>query len=322
VLNGGKKINKIKHIVSNDNSQLDNETILKNQISINEKNTDPILNKKNIPDVRFSEIGGIDEILLQIREFIELPLKFPDVYNKLGLKPFKGVLLHGDPGNGKTMIAKAIANEVNAHFIAINGAELFSKWVGESTENLRQVFFEANHHCPCIIFFDEIDAIGAKREFSSGYGSQHRNEFLNQLLTLMDGIESLNSVLIIASTNRVDSLDPALLRPGRFDYKIEIKNPSKSGILKILEINTRNMPLKDPAFLDKLSDKLVGLSGSEVVFVCKEAAMVAYRRSFNQSIFSMENSNINKILNEINITFDDFYVAFQIFEKNRINHKY
>jgi transitional endoplasmic reticulum ATPase len=230
-----------------------------------------------IPNVTFDDIGGIEKVLGQIREVIELPLKRPDVYKHLGIVPHKGILFYGESGNGKTLIAKAIANETDAHFIPVSGSELISKWYGESESNLRGVFDEAREMQPSIIFFDEIDSVAQHR--SDEGGARVESRFVNELLVMLDGMESYENVMVLASTNRPDLLDEALLRPGRFDYKIEIAKPDEAGCLSILEISSRNMPLEPSLDLGALVPLVKGRSGADIAFVAKEAAMNALRRT-------------------------------------------
>ncbi|WP_456321557.1 CDC48 family AAA ATPase, partial [Palaeococcus sp. (in: euryarchaeotes)] len=194
--------------------------------------------------VTYEDIGGLKEEIQKIREMIELPLKHPELFEKLGIEPPKGVLLYGPPGTGKTLLAKAVANEANAHFIAINGPEIMSKFYGESEERLRDVFKEAQENAPSVIFIDEIDAIAPKREESHG---EVEKRVVSQLLTLMDGLKSRGKVIVIGATNRPDALDPALRRPGRFDREIEIGVPDRQGRKEILQIHTRGMPI-EPEF--------------------------------------------------------------------------
>lgn len=236
-----------------------------------------ISKKRHIPAVSFDDIGGVDEILDMIREVIELPLRHPALFKHLGIAPHKGILLYGPPGCGKTLIAKAIANDISAHFISIRGPELFNKYVGQSEENLRKVFDEARAHAPSIIFFDEIDSIAQKR--SSEESVRHESVFVNQLLTLMDGMETYENVCVIASTNRLELLDEAVRRPGRFDYVLEIRHPSPDGVLKILEIHTRRMPLAQDVDLPTLASAMGGFTGAEIAFVAREAAYNCLRRS-------------------------------------------
>jgi adenylate kinase family enzyme len=232
---------------------------------------------RNIPDVRFSDIGGLGDTVNIIREVIELPIKQPQIFKHLGIKPHKGILLYGPPGCGKTMIAKAIANEIDAHFRDIKGPELFSKWFGETEENLRKAFDEARRFEPSIIFFDEIDSMAQERS------SDHigRDEIVNQLLTLMDGVEEYANVRVIDSTNRLDLLDNALLRPGSFDYHITIENPPLEGCEEIIRIYTKNMPLADDVNIKSLANELHGHSGAEIHFVVTESAYNCLRRNVN-----------------------------------------
>jgi len=269
-----------------------------------------------IPNVTFDEVGGIDDIIGQIREVIELPLKRPDVYRYLGIEPHKGILFYGDPGTGKTLIAKAIANETNAHFIPISGPELLSKWYGETEANLRDIFEEARELQPSIIFFDEIDSMTQRRTGSDGANVDSR--LVNQLLSLMDGMESYDNVTILASTNRPELLDEALLRPGRFDYKIEIKRPDEAGCLRILEIATRNMPLAPGFELEELVPELLGGSGADIVFVAKEAAIGALRRCADVEGLIRDAGESGFRLDGIKVEMQDFGLALEELRLNRI----
>ncbi len=238
--------------------------------------------KRNIPEVSFADIGGVDDIIGKVREVIELPLKHPALFKHLGISPHKGILLYGPPGCGKTLIAKAIANEIKAHFLSIRGPELFSKWFGQSEENLRNLFSEARKFAPSVIFFDEIDAIAQKR--SGEESIRHESIFVNQLLTLMDGMETYENVCVIASTNRPDLLDEAIMRPGRFDYTLEITRPGPEGCKKIFQIHTRNMPLASSVDVDTLVKKMSGFNGAEIAFVAREGAYNCLRRSADAGI--------------------------------------
>ncbi|HIP75126.1 MAG TPA: AAA family ATPase, partial [Thermococcus paralvinellae] len=197
--------------------------------------------EEKVPEVTYEDIGGLKDAIQKIREMVELPLKHPELFERLGIEPPKGVLLYGPPGTGKTLLAKAVANETNAHFIAINGPEIMSKFYGESEERLREVFKEAEENAPSIIFIDEIDAIAPKREEVTG---EVEKRVVSQLLTLMDGLKKRGKVIVIAATNRPDAIDPALRRPGRFDREIEVGVPDKQGRKEILQIHTRGMPLE------------------------------------------------------------------------------
>ncbi|NJE41657.1 CDC48 family AAA ATPase [Thermococcus sp. GR6] len=210
--------------------------------------------------VTYEDIGGLKEVIQKVREMIELPLKHPEIFEKLGIEPPKGVLLYGPPGTGKTLLAKAVANEANAHFIAINGPEIMSKYYGESEERLREVFKEAEENAPAIIFIDEIDAIAPKREETHG---EVEKRVVSQLLTLMDGLKSRGKVIVIAATNRPDAIDPALRRPGRFDRELEVGVPDKQGRKEILQIHTRGMPIEPEFRVSKVKKILENLRGDE-----------------------------------------------------------
>jgi len=231
---------------------------------------------RNIPDVKFADIGGVDSIIQTIREIIELPLKKPDLLDYLGIKSHKGVLLYGTPGCGKTMIAKAIANDINAHFISIKGPELLSKWHGQSEENLRSVFIEAKELQPSIIYFDEIDSIAQKR--SAEENLRIDSKFVNKLLTLMDGVEDYGNICVIASTNRRELLDEAILRPGRFDFEIEIKKPTLQGCYEIILKHIKKMPIDKNFNVKDFSKKLYGLTGADIAFIVREGAYMCLRR--------------------------------------------
>lgn len=229
----------------------------------------------NLVDVSYEDIGGLKDEVKKVREMIEIPLKRPELFEKLGIAPPKGVLMHGPPGTGKTLLAKAVASESDAHFIAINGPEIMSKYVGGSEENLREYFEEAEENSPSIIFIDELDAIAPKREETNG---EVERRTVAQLLTLMDGLKSRGQVVVIGATNRPDSLDPALRRPGRFDREIEIGVPDSEERKEVLEIHTRNMPLADDVDLDKIASTTHGFVGADLESLCKEAAMRVVRR--------------------------------------------
>ena len=227
------------------------------------------------PQVSYEDIGGLREALTNVREMIELPLKHPELFERLGIDPPKGVLLHGPPGTGKTMIAKAVANESGAQFYTINGPEIMSKFYGQSEENLRKTFEEAEKNAPSIIFIDEMDAIAPKRDEVQG---EVERRVVSQMLTLMDGLKGRGKIIVIGATNRPDSIDPALRRPGRFDREVEIGVPDKEGRLEILMIQTRNMPKADDVSLDDLADSTYGFVGADLMALAREAAMRALRR--------------------------------------------
>ena len=255
----------------------------------------------NLVDVSYEDIGGLKEEVKKVREMIEIPLKRPELFEKLGIAPPKGVLMHGPPGTGKTLLAKAVASESDAHFIAINGPEIMSKYVGGSEENLREYFEEAEENSPSIIFIDELDAIAPKREETNG---EVERRTVAQLLTLMDGLKSRGPVVVIGATNRPDSLDPALRRPGRFDREIEIGVPDSEERKEVLEIHTRNMPLADDVDLDKISNTTHGFVGADLESLCKEAAMRVVRRILPE--IQNDEEIPKEVMEKIVVTGDDF----------------
>ncbi len=231
--------------------------------------------EQEIPEVMYEDLGGIRPAITKIREIIELPLKHPELFNRLGIDAPKGVLLHGAPGTGKTMLAKAVANESDAYFITINGPEIMSKYYGESEHKLREAFEEAEKNTPAIIFIDEIDSIAPKRAEVTG---EVERRVVAQLLSLMDGLKSRKNVIVIGATNRPEALDMALRRPGRFDREIELRVPDREGRREIFQIHTRGMPLAEDVNLDDLADRTYGFVGADIAATCREAAMNALRR--------------------------------------------
>lgn len=229
-----------------------------------------------VPDVTYEDIGGLGKELVKIREMIELPMKSPELFRRLGIAPPKGVLLHGPPGTGKTLIAKAVANESGASFKVINGPEIMSKFYGESEQKLREAFEEAEKNAPSIIFIDELDSIAPKRAEVTG---EVERRVVAQLLALMDGLSTRGQVIVIGATNRVDDIDEALRRPGRFDREIEIGVPDVDGRLEILQIHTRSMPLEEGVDLQRLAAKTHGFVGADLAALAREAAMQALRRA-------------------------------------------
>ena len=225
--------------------------------------------------ITYEDIGGLQGEIQRVREMVELPMKHPQIFKKLGIEPPQGVLLHGPPGTGKTLLAKAVANETSASFFSIAGPEIISKYYGESEQQLREIFEDAKEESPSIIFIDELDSIAPKREDVTG---EVERRVVAQLLTMMDGLEARGQVIVIAATNRVDSVDPALRRPGRFDREIEIGVPDEVGRKEILQIHTRGMPLSDDVSLDHLADETHGFVGADIESLTKEAAMKALRR--------------------------------------------
>jgi len=268
------------------------------------------IEETKLPTVTYEDIGGLHEEIKKVREMIELPLKHPELFERLGVEPPKGVLLHGPPGTGKTLLAKAVANEAGAHFISLAGPEIMSKWYGQSEENLRKVFDEAQKNAPSIIFIDEIDSLAPKREETHG---EVERRVVSQLLTLMDGLESRGKVIVIAATNRVNALDPALRRPGRFDREIEIGVPNKKGRKEVLEIHTRHMPLSRDVNLDELAEVTYGFVGADLEALCKEAAMHVLRRVIPEMSGLEENKEIpEEILKKLKVTKKDFEYAMKI----------
>ena len=225
--------------------------------------------------ITYEDIGGLQNEIQRVREMVELPMKHPQIFSKLGIEPPQGVLLHGPPGTGKTLLAKAVANETSASFFSIAGPEIISKYYGESEQQLREIFEDAKEESPSIIFIDELDSIAPKREDVTG---EVERRVVAQLLTMMDGLETRGQVIVIGATNRVDSVDPALRRPGRFDREIEIGVPDETGRKEILQIHTRGMPLSDDVSLDHLADETHGFVGADIESLTKEAAMKALRR--------------------------------------------
>ncbi len=253
------------------------------------------------PRVSYEDIGGLHDEILKVREMIELPLKHPELFDRLGIDPPKGVLLHGPPGTGKTLIAKAVANESGASFYTINGPEIMSKFYGQSEENLRKIFEEAEKNAPSIIFIDEIDAIAPKR--GEVHGEVERR-VVSQMLTLMDGLKGRGKLIVIGATNIPDTLDPALRRPGRFDREIRIDAPDRNGRKEILQIHTRGMPLGDDTKLDDLADITYGYVGADLAALARESAMSALRRYLPE--IDLEKPIPTEILEKMEVTMDDF----------------
>jgi len=266
--------------------------------------------------ITYEDIGGLHRETQRIREMIELPLKYPEVFDRLGIDPPKGVLLHGPPGTGKTLIARAVAAETSAHFVHINGPEVIDKWYGSSEARLREIFDEAERNAPSIIFIDEIDALAPKREEMSG-DRQVERRVVAQLLAIMDGLESRGQVIVVAATNIPNTLDPALRRPGRFDREIEIGAPDKRGRVEILEIHSRGMPLADDVDLDKLATSTHGFVGADLAALCREAAMGTLRRFLPDVDFSQSNIPYER-LEELEVSADDFMSALGEVEPSAI----
>ncbi|MGQ0377074.1 MAG: CDC48 family AAA ATPase [Nitrososphaerota archaeon] len=263
--------------------------------------------ENSIPRVTYDDLGGLKKEIQKVREMIELPMRHPELFEKIGVEAPKGVLLYGSPGTGKTLLAKAVAGETNAHFTTISGPEIISKYYGESEERLREIFKQAQENTPSIIFIDEIDSIAPKRDEVSG---EVEKRVVSQLLSLMDGMKSRGKVVVIAATNRPDSIDPALRRPGRFDREIEIGIPDEEGRYEILNIHTRGMPLDDKVDLGQISKITHGFVGADLEILAKESAMRSLRRILPE--IDLEEDKISsEILQKIKITREDFREALK-----------
>ncbi|QSG05893.1 CDC48 family AAA ATPase [Halapricum desulfuricans] len=274
----------------------------------------PQQDERETPSVTYEDIGGLDEELEQVREMIELPMRHPELFQQLGIEPPKGVLLHGPPGTGKTLMAKAVANEIDAYFTTISGPEIMSKFYGESEEQLREVFDEAEENAPAIVFIDEIDSIAPKRGETSG---DVERRVVAQLLSLMDGLEERGDVIVIGATNRVDAVDPALRRGGRFDREIEIGVPDRDGRKEILQVHTRGMPLDEEIDLDHYAENTHGFVGADLEQLSKEAAMNALRRIRPQ--IDLEADEIDaEILESMEVSETDFKEALKGIEPSAL----
>ena len=264
-----------------------------------------------IPRVTWRDVGGLEDVKREIIEAVEWPLKFPEKFKKFGIRPPKGVLLFGPPGTGKTLIAKAVANETQANFISVKGSELLSKWLGESEKAVRKIFRKARQVAPSIIFFDEIDAIAQLRGVDEGSRAVER--VLNQILTEMDGLEELQGVMVIGATNRPDILDPALLRPGRFDRLVYVRPPDKKSRVAIFKIHTRDMPLADDVDIDVLAELTEGYVGADIEAICREAVMLALREDLNVEKIEMRHFEeaLKKIRPSVSESMLSFYERFE-----------
>ena len=261
----------------------------------------------SVPRITYDELGGLKSEVQKIREMVELPMRHPELFDKIGVEAPKGVLLYGPPGTGKTLLAKAVAGETNAHFISLSGPEIMGKHYGESEERIREIFTQAEENSPSIIFIDEIDSIAPKRDEVSG---ELEKRIVSQLLTLMDGMKSRGKVVVIAATNRPDSIDPALRRPGRFDREVEIGIPDDDGRFDILSIHTRGMPINKKVNLKQISKTTHGFVGADLEVLSKEAAMRSLRRILPE-IDLDEDKISSEILQKIEITSDDFWEALK-----------
>ena len=273
-----------------------------------------------LPRVTWEDIGDLEEAKQKIREIVEWPMRHPELFQRLGIEPPKGILLYGPPGNGKTLLARALANEIGAYFITINGPEIMSKFYGESEQRLREIFQEAEKNAPSIIFIDEIDAIAPKREEVTG---EVEKRVVAQLLTLMDGIKGREKVIVIGATNRLEAIDPALRRPGRFDREIEIKPPDTKGRKEILQVHTRNMPLAEDVDIDKLAEITYGYTGADLAALAKEAAITALRRFIQEKKINLEQQTVPaEILKELKVTMRDFLDAMKTIQPTLLREVY
>ena len=271
-----------------------------------------------VSSIMYEDIGGLGEALTKVREMIELPLKHPILFRRLGIDPPKGVLLHGPPGTGKTMIAKAVANETNAHFTSINGPEIISKYYGESEKQLREIFDDAASNAPAVIFIDELDSIAPKREDVSG---EVERRVVAQLLTLMDGMQGRDNVVVIGATNRPDAIDQALRRPGRFDRELEIGVPDKNGRREIVNIHTRGMPIADDFDMEWILENSYGFVGADIMSLTREAAMKALRRYLPE--IDLDQDEIPpEVLEKMEVQMNDFKIAIREIEPSALREIY
>ncbi len=272
-----------------------------------------------VPSVNWADVGGLTDVKQELQEAVEWPLKKPEVFKRVGIRPPKGILLFGPPGCGKTMLARAVATESEANFIAIKGPELFSKWVGESEKAIREVFRKGRTAAPSIVFFDELDSVVPRR--GMGFGDSGVSErVISQLLTEMDGIESLVNVVVIGATNRPDIIDPAILRPGRFDRLIYVPAPDNSTRLNILKIHTRNMPLERDVDLEQVSGQAAGYSGADLEAVCREAGLISLRRDIETKSVTLEDFRdaLERVKPSVTPDMENWYQAFtKRFKKER-----
>jgi transitional endoplasmic reticulum ATPase len=266
------------------------------------------LSDEKIPEITYEDIGGLTDEIKKIRELVEIPLKHPEIFERLGIEPPKGILLHGPPGTGKTLLAKAVANESDANFILLNGPEIMSKFYGESEKKIRDIFEEAEKTAPAIIFIDEIDAIAPKREDVQG---EVERRVVSQLLTMMDGLKSRGKVVVIGATNRPNAIDEALRRPGRFDRELEISVPGKEGRLQVLKIHTRSMPRDKKVNLDEIAGLTHGFVGADLEALTKEAAINVLRKILPEMKLDADEKIPNEILEKLIVKHEDFLSALK-----------
>jgi transitional endoplasmic reticulum ATPase len=299
-------------------SEIPYETLLKLEITMDNfleamKEIEPSAIREvfvEVPDVKWSDVGGLENVKQELKEAVEWPLKYPDVFKKAGTNPSKGILLYGKPGTGKTLLAKAIANESGVNFISIKGPQLISRYVGESERGVRETFRTAKHAAPTILFFDEIDSL-APRRGSSSTDAHVTERVISQFLTEMDGIEELKGVVVLAATNRLDMIDPAILRSGRFDFLFELPSPDEKTREEIFKIHTKNKPLAKDVDLTKLAKESDGSTGSDIEFVCRKASMLAVREYIER------NSAQNKVSPDgsLRVTRQHFEQALKLFKE-------
>ena len=304
--NLGGGVSQLKFLVINSNPNQPVIITENTQVTLNPKAVE--ITDEKIPEINYEDIGGLSEEIKKIREMVEIPMKHPEIFHRLGVDAPKGVLLHGPPGTGKTLLAKAVATETDANFILLNGPEIMSKFYGESEKKIRDIFEEAEKTSPTIIFIDEIDAIAPKREEVMG---EVERRVVSQILTMMDGLKSRGKVIVIGATNRINSLDPALRRPGRFDREIAINVPRKEGRLSVLKIHTRGMPLTKNVNLNELASITHGFVGADLEALSKEAAMNVLRKHLHK--IKLDEEQIpQEILEKLVVKQQDFMDALKI----------
>ena len=305
--NLGGGISQIKFLVISTNPSQPVIITESTEVTLNPKAVE--ISDEKVPEINYEDIGGLSEEIKKIREMVEIPLKRPEIFQRLGIEPPKGILLHGPPGTGKTLLAKAVANESDANFILLNGPEIMSKFYGESEKKIRDIFENAEKTAPAIVFIDEIDAIAPKREETMG---EVERRVVSQILTMMDGMKSRGKVIVIGATNRVNSLDPALRRPGRFDREIGINVPDKKGRLSILKIHTRGMPLSKDVNLVEIAAVTHGFVGADLEALTKEAAMNVLRKHLPELKIDEDEQIPQEILEKMIIKRDDFLESLKI----------
>ena len=305
--NLGGTVSQIKFLVVSTNPNKAIRITENTEVCLNPKAIE--IDDESIPEINYEDIGGLSEAIKKIREMVEIPIKRPEIFQRLGIEPPKGVLLHGPPGTGKTLLAKAVASETEANFILLNGPEIMSKFYGESEKKIRNIFEEAEKTAPCIVFIDELDAIAPKREEVVG---EVERRVVSQILTMMDGLKSRGKVIVIGATNRINAIDPALRRPGRFDRELEINVPDKEGRLQILQIHTRGMPLTKNVKLKELAALTHGFVGADIESLTKEAAMNVLRKYLPEMKLEGDEQIPLEILEKLVIRQNDFIEALKI----------